>query len=118
MVKNELTAPKWMATKQLICEILTLSKICVETPSRKANVNRLWNILPELTTELADEEKIRGSTTLNSSPKDQELENLLAQIVDGKLQVAIDDAEEAATSEETSEEEVDNTIDEVADDLG
>jgi hypothetical protein len=38
-VKKQLTAPKWTATKQLICEILTLSKICVKPPGRKVNVN-------------------------------------------------------------------------------
>jgi hypothetical protein len=117
-VKKQSTAPKRTATKQLICEILTLSKICVETPGRKADVNRLWDVLPEVTTELTDEEKIRGNTTLNSSPEDRELENLSAQIVDGELQVAIDDADVAAASEATLEEDVENNNDDVADDLG
>jgi hypothetical protein len=74
-----------MGTKQLICKILTLSKICEETPGRKANVNRVWNILPELMAELTDEEKIRGSSTLNSSTEDRELKNLLAENVDSEL---------------------------------
>jgi hypothetical protein len=116
-VEKQSTAPKQTGTKQLICEMLTFLKICVETPSRKEDVNRLWNILPELMTELTNKDKIRGSSTKNSSQEDQELEKLLAQIVDGELQVAIDDSHEAATTEETAEEE-DNNCDEVADDLG
>jgi hypothetical protein len=45
-VKKQSTAPKRTATKKLICEKLMLSKICVETPGRKADVNQLWNTLP------------------------------------------------------------------------
>jgi hypothetical protein len=121
-VKKQSTAPKRTATKQLICEILTLSKICVETPGRKADVNRLWSILPELSTELTDEEKIRGSTSLNRSQEDRELENLSSQIVDGELEVSLDDAEEvAATSNHNDEnltEDVTNNAIGEEDDLG
>jgi hypothetical protein len=86
-------------------------------PRRKADVHRLWNILPELTTELTDEDKKKGSTTtMNSSQEDCELENLLSQIVDGELQVVIDDVNEAAATEESTVEEV--NVDAVADNLG
>jgi hypothetical protein len=79
--------------------MLMLSKICVETPGRKADVNLLWNVLSDLTTELTDEEKKKGSKTMNSSEEDRELENLSAQIVDGELRVVADDANEATSSE-------------------
>jgi hypothetical protein len=56
---------------------------------------------------------------LNSSPEDRELENLSAQIVDGELQVALDDADVAAASEASLEDgEVKNANDDVANDLG
>mgnify|MGYP000700843974 CR=1 FL=1 len=114
--KRSLT-PKRTATKQLICEMLTLSKICVETPGRKADVNRLWTILPDLETELTEDEKQSGtSTTMNSSSEDRELENLSAQIVDGELQAAIDDASDEATTEDNVIG--DDNVDEDCDDMG
>jgi hypothetical protein len=93
-----------------------LSKICVETPGRKADVNLLWNVLSDLTTELTDEEKKKGSKTMNSSDEDRELENLSAQIVDGELQAVADDEIEADAAEDNAVEE--DNVDEVADDLG
>jgi hypothetical protein len=74
-------------------------------------------VLSNLTTELTDEEKKKGSKTMNSSDEDRELENLSAQIVDGELQVVADDANEADAAEDNAAEE-DNNVDEVADDLG
>ena len=92
-----------------------LSKICVETPGRKANVNLLWNVLSALTTELTDEEKKKGSKTMNSSDEDRELENLSAQIVDGELEAVSDEANEEDAAEDDADEE--DNVDEVADDL-
>jgi hypothetical protein len=115
-MKKGSTAPKRTATKQLTCEMLMASKICVETPGRKADFNLLWNVLSDLTTELTDEEKKKGSKTMNRSDEDRELENLSAQIVDGELRVVADDANEADAAEEDYVEEDD--VDEVADDLG
>jgi hypothetical protein len=115
-VKKGLTAPKRTATKQLICETLMLSKICVETPGRKADVNLLWNVLSDLTTELTDEEKKKGSKTMNSSDEDRELENLSAQIVDGEPEAVSDEANEEDAAEDDAVEE--DNVDEVADNLG
>jgi ribosomal silencing factor RsfS len=64
---------------------------------------------------LTDKDKKKGSSsTMNSSQEDRELENLSSQIVDGELQVALDDANEAM--EENAVEEDD--VDAVTNDLG
>ena len=80
-----------------------------------ADVNRLWSILPDLMTELTEEEKkAKGNgSTMDSSNEDRELENLSSEIVDGEEQVVLDDA--AATDDNGAEED---TFNEVAVDLG
>jgi hypothetical protein len=70
-----------------------------------------------VTTELTVEEKKKGNNTMNSSDEDRELENLSAEIVDGELEVVINDANEASSTTDDNAAEEGN-VDEVANDLG